>query len=94
MTPNETFNVAALGAFFALTALLALIGLLATVYTAVSRALTAREDRKARRHTQPEPADDIDTAIAATLHSDCCDTWWATAGARHDPDTCTHETEA
>lgn len=30
-------------------------------------------------------------AVALTAAAGCCETWWATAGAEHDPDHCTRK---
>lgn len=32
-----------------------------------------------------------DGVVAVALAAACCETWWATAGADHDPDTCTRK---
>ncbi|MFF7561934.1 hypothetical protein ACFZB4_18425 [Streptomyces pseudovenezuelae] len=32
-----------------------------------------------------------DVEVRKILAADCCDTWWATAGAEHDPEHCTRK---
>lgn len=32
-----------------------------------------------------------DMQVRKILAADCCETWWATAGAQHDPEHCTRK---
>ncbi|MFE6282453.1 hypothetical protein [Streptomyces sp. NPDC057877] len=88
MTHNETLNVAALGAFFALASLALLIGLGGTAYIALCRALDVAADRRARRAARTHDtltAAAIDDTVTTALNSACCEPWWTSAGTEHDP---------
>ncbi|MFE6486617.1 hypothetical protein ACFVGN_27290 [Streptomyces sp. NPDC057757] len=37
------------------------------------------------------PASDEDGVVAVALAAACCDTWWTSAGERHDPQQCTRK---
>lgn len=50
-----------------------------------------REAVRAERDARPQPADLSDQAVAVALAGWCCDAWAATAGADHDPATCTRK---
>jgi hypothetical protein len=39
----------------------------------------------------PRRTPGAEIAVAAALASACCEAWWATAGAEHDPATCTRK---
>lgn len=83
MTPDQTLNVAAIGAFFGLVIFAALVGLLAAVYVAVCRAIDTRKARQAIRAQEAEPVDAIDDVVAVALAGACCEPWWATCGLHH-----------
>jgi hypothetical protein len=57
------------------------------------RNLTARLERTARPPgSGPAAAEDgVDIFVAATLAAACCETWWTSAGAEHDPKHCTRK---
>lgn len=62
------------------------------------RHLLARYDRDNRalaRYEADDPRPRLttrqDVQVAQLLGEECCDTWWATAGAEHDPDHCTRK---
>jgi hypothetical protein len=65
---------------------------LATVHTSwlldEYRHLLARYDRDNRALARANAEDDH---VAQLLASACCDAWWATAGAEHDPEHCTRK---
>lgn len=85
MTPDQTLNVAAVGAFFGLVIFAVLVGLLAAVYVAVCRAIDTHTARQAVRAQQPEPEPEpaIDEAVAVALAGACCEPWWTTCGLHH-----------
>lgn len=51
------------------------------------RAALARLERASR----PPPTPATDAVVAVALAAACCETWWATAGAHHDPAQCTRK---
>ncbi|RMB85606.1 hypothetical protein [Streptomyces shenzhenensis] len=52
------------------------------------RAALLRLERAAR---PPDTRPAIDDAVAIALATACCETWWATTGAQHDPEHCTRK---
>ncbi|MEV8031411.1 hypothetical protein [Streptomyces sp. NPDC086182] len=39
----------------------------------------------------PRRTPGAEVAVAEAMAAACCETWWATAGAEHDPATCTRK---
>lgn len=52
------------------------------------RAAAARAERAAR---PPDPRPAIDGVVAVALAAACCERWWTSAGAEHEPATCTRK---
>lgn len=52
-----------------------------------------REALRAERAARPTPAaeDAIDATTAVALAAACCEPWWTSAGAEHDPTHCTRK---
>jgi hypothetical protein len=46
---------------------------------------------RARPSELPRRTPGAELTVAAALASACCEVWWATAGAQHDPATCTRK---
>jgi hypothetical protein len=70
-----------------LTAAAALVGI------ALIRECLADDERHAAGRTGrpplPRRTPGAELTVAAALAAACCETWWASAGADHDPATCT-----
>jgi hypothetical protein len=70
-----------------LTAAAALVGI------ALIRECLAEDERhvadRTGRPALPRRIPGAELTVAAALAAACCETWWASAGADHDPATCT-----
>lgn len=53
------------------------------------RAARAQLERFVRPPGPPRP--ETDAVIAVALAAACCEVWWASAGAEHDPEHCTRK---
>ncbi|MEU3256138.1 hypothetical protein [Streptomyces sp. NPDC006997] len=89
MTHDQTLHIAALGAVCALAGLALLIGLGGAAYVAICRARDTYTDRRARRAARAQAAA-IEDTVTRALDAACCETWWVSLGAAHDP-ACPHQ---
>lgn len=48
-------------------------------------------ERAAHPHPSQRAEDAIDETAAVALAAACCETWWTSAGADHEPTTCTRK---
>jgi len=79
---------AALAATVAFTALLAAPAGWILGYRAHARTTATTAEATARPHDR-RPA--IDGVVAVALAAACCERWWTSAGAEHDPTHCTRK---
>jgi hypothetical protein len=97
-----TVQQAMYGALWAVAALAAcsLVPLIALIRetehaeaTAIARDLFSTDGARNRtaRPTLPRRTPGAEITVAEAMAAACCETWWATAGAEHDPATCSRE---
>ena len=77
-------------AFFAGAAILLATAIVHHAYQRDELRHARRVAASLARHPATRATAEDDT-VAIALAAACCDTWWATAGADHDPRTCTRK---
>lgn len=84
---GEVWAVAALAA----CSLVPLIGLMREVEHSDAVANARALVESAVRPPLPRRTPGADGVVAVAMAAACCEVWWATAGAEHDPATCTRK---
>ncbi|NUR04368.1 MAG: hypothetical protein HOY79_50045 [Streptomyces sp.] len=83
MTPEQVLATSYLGSFLAIVSVLLVAALAYAAYQSVERVHKALEEPDSGR----DPYDSADGVAAVALAEACCERWWTSAGADHDP-TC------
>lgn len=81
MTPEQVLATSYFGSFLAIVSVLLVAALAYAAYQGVDRLHHVIE----HRHEDSDPYDSADGVTAVALAEACCERWWTSAGADHDP---------